>query len=759
MSAQWTITGPSGTGTVILSAAEVESLAVSFRIMATSTAQLSIHRDFDSVAAWWAEDTMVTIYRAPTVGGTAVPFFTGRVLETPIRADGSSEYRTLSLADAWQDLEDIIYQEAWGIGAGSVLIPKAILGMNAAGAALTTGEQIEAAVTYAMTQGAAMTLGVVDGGVSVWPSEVVNISCADVILGELRWNPDYVAWLDHSTAPVTFRARAKSELTAATINVADEGVASFQYAKLIRNIPRGVRILYEDAASVGDTVYRNGYLDTAGATTGRKIMHATIELAGLNVQLQKSRIETRTLPTDGATMTAYFKKKWPELVGMPDGAFEFGNVTFTLAPEATQPDPINPRATRIHVDTAADLPRELVRGSIEDWMRRKVGQVTVQYDLTIIGTPTIAQKKILDNFSGIAKTFTITATNAVTKLYKGITSYTEGESVPVGIAAAVYAAASADKYEGQITLAAEDVPATIWLGKTIRLMDGATELMPGMTIHSASMDIDQGMVSISFGPLPYLSAGDFLELQRMVKGRPVTWMSAEERASNELGAESAPGAKGDTVSGYDQPETIVPPGGGARKELPFEVTLGIDGATYYVQVAHGKIIERDMTRGAAVDALPSHVCTNRMDGANPRKFTITTGQSICVVVEETNLGAIDAATGIILSVGSTSTTKSLNYIPGVQDGIYYYKLASLVTDGAGVKLVNEIAGGHIFHPTGLTADLVLRDCPYHDGEVTTPGAQLLRGTFVSGKLAATGLSEASRAYAPTLEETSVMYCS
>ncbi len=606
MSAVWTITGPSGTGTVELSPADIESLAVSFRIMATSTAQLNIHRDYDSAADWWAEDTLVTIYRAPSAEGEAVPFFTGRVLETSINADGGGEYRTLQLADGWQDLEDIIYQEPWAIGSGSVLIPKAVLGLDTSGDPISTGAQITAAVEYAIDEGAAIALGTIDAGVSVWPSEVANISCADVILGEMRWNPDWAAWLDHSTVPPTFNARAKSALSTSTIDIEDEAVESFNFAKLIRNIPRGVRILYEDASSIDDTVYRNGYLDTAGATTGRKIMHATIELSGLNMQLQKSRIETRTLPTDGASMKAYFKLKWPELAAIPDAAFEFSDVSFTLAPIATQPDPICPKATRLSVATAADLPRELVRGTIEDWMRKKVGEVTVKYKLKANAVATAAEKKSMAAFLTLFdnmlpadeahKAFTVTATNAITKLYKGISSFTEGEGKPTGIAAAVYAAASAEKYEGQVTLADEDVPVTQWMGRKLSLVDGATTLMPAMVIHSASLDISSGVVALSFGPLPYLSAGDFLELQRMAKSRPVKWWSKEERESNELGASAAPGSKGDTVSGYDIPTTTVPPSGGHVATHPWKVS---DGGSGNAAIAAGFILGYYMTYAAA----------------------------------------------------------------------------------------------------------------------------------------------------------------
>lgn len=84
-------------------------------------------------------------------------------------------------------------------------------------------------------------------------------------------------------------------------------------------------------------------------------------------------------------------------------------------------------------------------------------------------------------------------------------------------------------------------------------------------VHSAAADIDAGRVTVEFGPMPYLSAGDFLDLQRILNGRGVSWMSAAERTSNELGSELTGGSKGDIVGGYDSPDTCTPPGG---KHLP-----------------------------------------------------------------------------------------------------------------------------------------------------------------------------------------------
>ncbi len=752
MSAQWYITVPGGTATTLLSDQEVASLQLQFKIMGTSTASVQIHRDFDDTDEWYAADDIVRIYRANSPTAALSIVYTGRVQETPTSADPDGEYRTLNLSDGWQDLEEIVYQEEWPVGTGTVMLPKAILGLDAEGETISTTQQIQAVVNYATGQTAAMTLGEVAEGVTVWPSESVNTSCADIILGELRWNPSMVAYLDHGSATPVFRVATAESLPTTVIDVVNAEVQGFSFAPLVRTLARGVRILYEDAAVIDGAVYRSGYIDEAGETTGRKVMHATIELAGLNMQHQKSRIEVRTLPTDAAEMTAYFKKKWPELKDMPNEAFQWSNVKFDLAPLADQPPPVNVKAPRLLVDDVSDIPNELVRGQIEDWMRKKVGQVTVTYDLRIKGNPPPDKKKVLDNFSGTGKTFTVTATNAITKTYKGITSFTEGEGVPEGIAAAVFAAASTQTYEGSITLAMEDVSSIRWLGRKVALANDGDELMPATVIHSASLDVGNGVVSLSFGPLPYLSAGDFLELQRMAKGRPVTWMSPEERTSNELGASAKPGSKGDTVAGFDIPGTTSPPGSGAS-EVAFDVKLGETEGEFFVTVEHGIVIERNLAALVDVQATKYYPATNRLDEAgNLVEFPIMSGQAIFVKVTDDAYGKIDSTVPVELVVAAKDT-KSLNYVPGVQVGVTYYKLAELETVGEVTELKYFCARSNIKHDGGLTADVVLETCPYiPPGETEeVSGGQILRMSFVSGKLAVTGLSVEERAYAPVQE--------
>lgn len=97
---------------------------------------------------------------------------------------------------------------------------------------LCTGEQIQDAVQYAIDQGAPIQLlpnvsvdinpGVtgfertaqISGGIQTFSDvpvdEVCDLTCAEVIKKQIRWNPDCVAWFDHATEPYpTFYCRRR----------------------------------------------------------------------------------------------------------------------------------------------------------------------------------------------------------------------------------------------------------------------------------------------------------------------------------------------------------------------------------------------------------------------------------------------------------------------------------------------------------------------------------------------------------------------
>jgi hypothetical protein len=236
-------------------------------------------------------------------------------------------------------------------------------------------------------------------------------------------------------------------------------------------------------------------------------------------------------------------------------------------------------------------------------MRVKVRRSIIKYDLQITQAGLNAdQKKVAGNFTGEGKTISVMATNATTRLYKGVSSFTEGEGRPAGLAAAVFAAATEQQFEGRVTLSYEDVPPGSFHARRLTLVDGETTLFADAVIFAARADIEGGRMELAFGPMPYLSAADFLDLQRIINSRKVKWVSPQERTANTLGATDHGGSRGDNVGGYDVPDTVTPPGGSGETLLrqwkataASETTIDCTGGVFTTQPDFTAVTVADVT--------------------------------------------------------------------------------------------------------------------------------------------------------------------
>lgn len=183
---------------------------------------------------------------------------------------------------------------------------------------------------------------------------------------------------------------------------------------------------------------------------------------------------------------------------------------------------------------------------------------------------------------------------------------------------------------------------------------------------------------------------------------------------------------------------------GSDYQAPLGVNLRNDSGTWKVTVNAGYVIERNLAAGEAVDALEYHAPTNLLTLGEPTEFTVADGDGIFVFVPETANGDVDGP-NVEIRIQTAATTESTNHIETVQDGEYFYKLAVVTISGGDGSLENFASGGHIYHSTGLTADVLLEDCSgnqYEDPVI--PGAMIFRLSFVSGKLAALNDTEAAR---------------
>lgn len=678
MSAAWTIKIGSASA-VPLADSGVTLAGVDFASRAAGRMTLEVDAGID-VASLFANKQAVILYRGAT------PFFQGKVRRMLRLADDKSEGETITVLDAWAELEETTYHEAWGAGAGAVNLPKGYLGLSPLGVAQTTGADIADALDYAISLGVPLQKGTIDAGLTLWPSEIQDVMVSEVIRLSMRPHPDWELWIDHSTTPVTVHVRAQSALTARSFPVPGDAT-KFSCEPLHDRVPECVKLLFLTAMNIDGVIYRDGIIDkwpTEHSGEGPGVLTTTLELAGGNMQFQKSRIQTRTLPTDQASAKTWLKLKFPELVGIDDADFNVTEFEKTLVDESAEalPDPVNPEATRLSVSDATDLPRELVRGTVEDWMRKKVGRIKIKVVLASTGTATADEAELLDRSGDSPLYVTVTATDATTRIYKGVTQWTPAENAPEDLAETIYTGLATTQYAGFIELEGEDVYSSRLVGTKANLTGGqsAWESM-GALVSSVSYDIERGVTRVGFGPGEHLGPADWLELQRNMRRREVNWISAAERTSNELGAQDSPGSKGDSVSGFDQPETISLPGGGGGSNGPCGLgTMFGSGSGSY------------LSAGFVNDFVPV--------GGAGQTFTPAIGD---VIYAETTLTATksdDVLTGAYTASGgalvqAASVPESHVFTDTANSGKAYRGIGQWVDDGAGNPVWEAEACGNV----------------------------------------------------------------
>jgi hypothetical protein len=300
-----------------------------------------------------------------------------------------------------------------------VLLPQVILGLSSAGLRISLAEQIAEVIAFAAASGIAIQCGTLPVGMDLWPSEATGMSCAEVIRTCLRYHPDWIPWLDHSTSPPTFQVPPRATAQAATLALTE--CASVQVTE---RVPAAVRIVFITADVIDGEIYRSGTLQKYpldGPDSGPGVLTTVVELGGGQCAIAKQQIETRPLPIPGVTSrdnaNAWLKEKYPFIAAIDNTHFGFVDWAAEVVTDPNpKPDPINAKAARLALRDMADAPHELVAGTVQEWMRKRVDQVSIK--MTVIPSPlaTLAERKLIAAIP--AQTY-VTGTNAITKIYKG----------------------------------------------------------------------------------------------------------------------------------------------------------------------------------------------------------------------------------------------------------------------------------------------------------------------------------------------------
>jgi len=493
----WTVQGDNISGTL----AEL-SLA---NLRRTRVSQARDTATFDAPGAAYDGAALFSYGESVTIKKDDATWFQGPCITIPRLGEARDERITYELAGPWWYLEKCIYLQVWRVYSvadaelQNAYKSRGILCQDSDGNRITSGAQIQAAINYCISKGAPITLGTVDPDIQIPWEECTDITCAEVIVRMLRWSPDCVAWFDYSTASPTFHCRKRSNLEALSLACASGAPASRLFIKPRYDLQApGVSLRYEQSHSVGAQTYETVELDEAGDVDAIDTVISTIELAGSRASVLTQKIVTADWPspmTDKDWWTA--RVPW---LGDLDANY------LTIHDVSTDPSPT--------------LERILSEGTVQDWMDEDQADVvvTAQIDYTEKdgnGDPVevIKNKKV---------SLRLIATDAETSTYRKLGVAVSGESVPTGVAAALYAAWSQLQYDGEFTLIEEEVTGAASPGRKLNLTGGlAAWASMDALIYRVNEYVDKSQTTITFGPQRHLGPDELVGLLRAFRTRNV----------------------------------------------------------------------------------------------------------------------------------------------------------------------------------------------------------------------------------------------
>lgn len=493
--------------------------------------------------------TCETLNAAGTVTATETMFY-GRVISIKAADSGATSAWNVIAENAWGDLKRIILTQTWKSWdpVNEVLVnrdvPRVLLGMDATGAYLNTGEILTELVDFAADEGATITLGTIAPALDVPPTEVVDTTVDAALRQILAYHPDHVAWIEDGTA---LNVRPPSALGTVTVDPCTDGF-DFESDPQTDEIPGGVVITYERTHNVDGVDVVERIQDEAGPVSGwPPPLRMTIPLAGVNVVTKTQQIETRSLPDEADLTTTlaknFFKGVVPEIADAANDDLAITGYSIAFADpkldgydEDTE-EVANPNSRPVDrgTDTIDEFPRMLVSGEVQPWFPGNVKQydALVKAKLWYKGTNATIKKFV---GQGVEISETIQVTNALPKIYRITDEITLAEQPISGLADSYWAAINSSRTEGTLTGTLQGQFLDLRPGRKVVVTGHVATAAP---ITAATYDLLNDGITATFGASEYLNPKSIAELARAMQRNRPSWKRPEERTE----------AKADTVSG------------------------------------------------------------------------------------------------------------------------------------------------------------------------------------------------------------------
>lgn len=507
-----------------LAAAGIADAQISYANQAQDTLRLIQSPSSWTGAALITQGATVTLKSGSTV------VFVGVCLSDPRDAVAQNHQIAYEIAGPWYWLDEIEYRQThkrWtGAALESVEMSTVILNQAADGARSTSGEQITAALQYAIDEGAPIAIGTITPAVEIPWEQASEIKCSEVIRRMLKWSPNCVAYWDYTTTDgetppaslPTLHCIPSSAMSAVSVDLAAYTTTRATVRPRYDLQRPGVALQYDRTVTSGGATYYQVETDTAGDHTDIRALTATIPLSGsIGGSAQYQEILTSDFPVSGDPAVhdflskAWWKSRVPALAAIADADLVLHDSVVAIE-EDDEGDPLY---------VIADLPRVLEQGQITPWMEAggfKSAGVTITVQADMIERD--AGGAVVNEIKNKLLTLTVTGTDAISKTYSRIELGSYIEDVPAGVAAALYASISILHYDGSLTIVGADPSFIYRPGQKFNIANGlAAWASMNAIIQTAQIDLATGSATIAFGPPKHLSPDDMVALLKRIRTR------------------------------------------------------------------------------------------------------------------------------------------------------------------------------------------------------------------------------------------------
>ena len=591
MSAVWTIVDAGGVekavadwGLCELTRERVNQLAdvVTFRAAATAS-------DADPI---FAHGSTVKFFRNGT------PWFYGRVVSVPGRASGKEEEQLYRVAGPWWYLENLVFQQAWLTtnGVTVALVPtnksRLILGQKADGTKQSTGAAMAEVLAYATARGVPITVGAITPDAMAPYAEALDRSCAEVIRNLLRWTPDAMAAFDYTTTPFpTLSIHRRADAATLSLPAYGAPISGLELTPRHDLLGPAVVLKFEQTNDIDNDTFTSLTVQPAPPTaTGDELgaLVMTLDLSGARATYQKQPVRTAFIPPSdsSAGVIDWWKGKFPWLNDFDDADLSVvsGTQVITIENPSSYPG-----------ITLSNVPNELLSGSIAAWMGLNAAPLLVTATIEYTGAMTDESTEVFGTTNQRALYTRVTGTNAESQTYSRLTSETEAEPVPAGLAQALYDAVSVLQYDGVLELTEQECSGAGAPGVLLNLTGGRAEWATmAAQIQRVEEKLDLGLTRITVGPAKHLGHAELTEWLRANRSRRVSFRLGERTSGS--GSGNAAKVNGGELSARSDSVFRPTAGGGAPEpNKPFEILDASDVTGLKVKVNVNSFLQQSLT--------------------------------------------------------------------------------------------------------------------------------------------------------------------